>query len=116
MSTLITARLNETIQQDQNLIYCATVNLTWNELSNFVNGEITFKQYNETVDFLNRKSYNILNTFWKNKLEFGYATFYSVCFSLSWIVILEKKYFLGIVMLVISVLFSKIIYNYIFKK
>ena len=55
--TRITARLNDTISQDENLIYCATVNLTWNELSEFMKGKVTFGQPNETVDFLNRKSF-----------------------------------------------------------
>ena len=55
--TRITARLNDTISPDENLIYCATVNLTWNELSEFMKGKITFGKPDETVEFLNRKSF-----------------------------------------------------------
>lgn len=57
MSTTITARLNERIEYNENLIYCATVNLTWNELSEFMKGKVTFGQPCESVDFLNRKSF-----------------------------------------------------------
>ena len=55
--TLITARLNEIITPNQNLIYCATVNLTWNVLSEFLKGQVTFGGPNATVDFLNRKTF-----------------------------------------------------------
>jgi hypothetical protein len=55
--TRITARLNDTIATNENLIYCATVNLTWNELSEFMKGKVTFGQPIETVEFLNRKSF-----------------------------------------------------------
>jgi len=57
MKTLVTARLNEPITAGQNLIYCATVNLTWNELSDFMRGRVTFWQPCETVDFLNKRSF-----------------------------------------------------------
>lgn len=53
---MITARLNEPLT-NQNLIYCATVNLTWNELSMFMKGKITFESSNEVVDFLNQQSF-----------------------------------------------------------
>lgn len=61
MKTQITARLNEPIIQDQNLIYCATVNLTWNELSDFMKGQISFKEPNAIVDFLNRRTFTKAN-------------------------------------------------------
>jgi hypothetical protein len=55
--TLITARLDHPIQIDQNLIYCSTVNLTWNELSALLDGMVTFTRPCQSVDFLNRRSF-----------------------------------------------------------
>ena len=69
MKTSITARLDEPITAGQNLIYCATVNLTWNVLSEFLNGQVKLGMRdfrpNATVDFLNRK------TFTKEHLDKG---------------------------------------------
>ena len=41
-NTKITSHLNEKIVQGQNLIYCSTMQLAWNELCNFVGGDIRF--------------------------------------------------------------------------
>ena len=55
--TRITARLDEAIIPNTNLIYCATVNLTWNELATYLKGTVTFPEPCSSVDFLNRRSF-----------------------------------------------------------
>lgn len=72
MGTKITARLNEIIT-DQNLIYCATVNLTWNELSEFLKGKVTFSSPCPTIDFLNQKTFT--KDMLDNKCYLAYADF-----------------------------------------
>lgn len=42
---------------NQNLVYCSTFQLAWNELSDYLKGQITFSKENPDVDELNLKSF-----------------------------------------------------------
>ena len=61
MSTLFTPHLDQQIIPEQNLIYCSTFQLAWNELSEFMNGEVTLKNPAITtaraVQTLNKKEF-----------------------------------------------------------
>jgi hypothetical protein len=56
MSILFTPHLEKTLVPTENLIYCSTLQLAWNELSNFMKGKITLGddvQTKTVVDSLN---------------------------------------------------------------
>ena len=54
--TKVTAHLNEQISSD-NLIYCSTFQLVWNELSTFLKGRVSFTEQCSIVDELNKMSF-----------------------------------------------------------
>lgn len=57
-NTKITSHLNEKIVQGQNLIYCSTMQLAWNELCKFVGGDICFPQCASPETSLTAKELN----------------------------------------------------------
>ena len=59
-NTIVTGKLTELIN-DKNLIYCATINLVWNKLSEFMKGQITLDKPNTLVNFLNQKTFTSNN-------------------------------------------------------
>lgn len=54
-NTKITAFINHPISEGKNLIWCATMQMTWNELCNLFGEKVHFKEGNNIVNELNKK-------------------------------------------------------------
>ncbi len=56
--TLVTSHLNQKIIKGENLLYCSTFQLAWNELKNIIKEDIKLVKEPQMVNFLNKDSFS----------------------------------------------------------